>query len=72
MAANNLTPFELGDALNDEGNTVPAYGFSFEGMFIVDARLSECGQFAVEPAYYGLTEAQANELARLNARKEAR
>jgi hypothetical protein len=61
------TRFQPGEALADDGRYVPAFGFSFHDMFITDARLSECGRFAVAASYYGLTEAEADELAALNA-----
>lgn len=48
------------------------YTFEFEGDAIHDARASECGRFPCDPSYYGLTEAQADELAALNDAEAAR
>ena len=55
-----------GGALDVDGEEVPAYGYTRKGTFICNARVSECGRFDEKPSYYGLTEAQADELERLN------
>jgi hypothetical protein len=59
--------FELGTRLNDEGAQVPAYGFTHDGVFVTDPRVSDCGRFAVEPSHYGLTSHEAIRLDALNA-----
>lgn len=63
----SATKFKLGKAVNVEGRSVRAHGFEHDGMFIVNARLSPCGRFYAAPSEFGLTEAEATELARLNA-----
>ena len=38
-------------------------GFLYEGIWITDPTLSECGRFEVDPiTYYGLTQEQVAEL----------
>ena len=38
-------------------------GFEYDGIFITDASMSECGRFEVDPiTYYGLTEKELNEI----------
>ena len=41
----------------------PVWAYVINGMEIVDPYMSECGRFDVTPDYYGLTVAQAAELA---------
>jgi hypothetical protein len=62
--------FKLEEAMNTGGELVPAYGFTFKDMFIVNARISECGRFHAAPSAYGLTDVEADELARLNADRD--
>jgi hypothetical protein len=62
--------FQLGEALNVFGDNVEAYGISVNGMFIVNPYATECGRFACAPSTYGLTDAQALHLARLNAGRD--
>jgi hypothetical protein len=69
-AAPTCGKFELGQANNSEGDMVPAWGFDFNGMFIVNAKLEESGRFAVTPDHYGLTQEEADELERLNADRD--
>jgi len=54
-------------ALDIDGNEVHAFGVSNNGMFITNARLSECTRFAQAPSYYKLSEKAADTLTRLNA-----
>lgn len=63
---NTKGKFTLEEATNSTGDMVPAYGFDFNKFFIVNAKVSECGRFAVDPAYYGLTQAEVDELEALN------
>lgn len=56
-----------GTATNTHGEPVDAWGFEHDGMFIVNARVSSCGRFAVSPSEYGLTEADADRLKALNS-----
>jgi hypothetical protein len=58
--------FTLGSALDCNGRTVPAYGFTHEGHFIVNAFASPCGRFNADPVQYGLTTLEAHKLAELN------
>lgn len=58
--------FHLGSALNTAGESVPAFGFCHEGMFIANARISACGRFHAAPSEYGLTDEDAALLAVLN------
>lgn len=51
---------------NEDSEPVPAWGFEFDGIFIVNPNLSECSRFEVEPDYYGLTAAEADHLRNLN------
>ena len=38
-------------------------GFEYEGIWITDPMVSECGRFEVDPiTYYGLTQEQVEEL----------
>ena len=38
-------------------------GFEYEGIWITDPTVSECGRFEVDPiTYYGLTQEQVEEL----------
>lgn len=57
--------FTLGEGQNREGAMVPAWGFNFGDFFVVDAKASNRGP--EEPAYYGLTQEEVDELDRLNA-----
>jgi hypothetical protein len=58
--------FILGEALNKAGEMVPAWGFDFgHDGFIVDPSYYDEG-----PAYFDLTQAEADELARLNAGRD--
>lgn len=62
-----MSKFVKGEGLNTEtGEMVPMFGFEHDGMFIVDPDISECGRFEEMPSYYGLTEAEAQELRDLN------
>jgi hypothetical protein len=65
-----IDKFELSTAMNGEGEEVPAFGFSHNDMFIVNARVSECGRFHADPSVYGLTSAEADLLAQLNAGRD--
>ena len=39
------------------------YGFEWDGIWITDPTVSECGRFKVDPiTYYGLTEEEVEEL----------
>lgn len=58
--------FDLAEALDAWGNDVPAWGFTFDDQFIVNATVSPCGRFEVYPAYYGLSNEDASRLAALN------
>lgn len=50
----------------------PVFGFHFNGMFIYDPKLSECGRFSVDPVEcYGLTPERQSHLEQLNERLEA-
>lgn len=49
----------------------PVWGFEYNGFFIHDPRISECGRFPVSSDYYGLTEDEAQELERLNGASNA-
>lgn len=50
----------------------PVFGFHFNGMFIYDPKLSECGRFEVDPVEcYGLTPERQSHLEQLNERLEA-
>jgi len=62
-----MSKFIQGEALNVDGDLVPAWGLLHDGVFIVNARASACCRFHEFPELYGLTEAEADELARLNA-----
>lgn len=59
-------PFKKGEAINTVGVAVEAWGFDYDGMFIVNARISSCGRFHAAPSEYGLTNEQATLLAVLN------
>src|ERR1700691_3058331 len=61
-----MQKFKLEPSQDAEGSPVLMYGFSFAGFWITDARISECGRFQVNPEYYQLSEAEAQELDRLN------
>ena len=61
--------FKTGEAMNANGELVPAFGFEHNGMFIVNPYLSDCGRFTVDPSEYGLTADEARELAALNKGK---
>jgi hypothetical protein len=65
-----MQAFKLEEAMDTSGALVPAYGFTFNDMFIVNARVSECGRFHAAPSTYGLSDAEADELARLNAGRD--
>jgi hypothetical protein len=65
-----MQAFKLEEAMDTSGALVPAYGFTFNDQFIVNARVSECGRFHADPKAYGLTNAEADELARLNAGRD--
>lgn len=62
--------FTLSEALNHDGDFVPAWGFDFqndpEDIFITDATKGETGILDVDPAYYNLTQEEVDELTRLN------
>jgi hypothetical protein len=60
--------FYLGAVVDGEtGDEVPAYGFDFDGMFVVDARMGESGRFDVDPySHYGIPAKAADALAELN------
>jgi hypothetical protein len=42
------------------------YCASVGGMAVYNPYMSECGRFAVEPSYYGLTDEQAETLTQMN------
>ena len=43
------------------------YGFEWDGIWITDPTVSECGRFEVDPiTYYGLTQEQYNFLRKQN------
>lgn len=43
------------------------YGFEWDGIWITDPTVSECGRFEVDPiTYYGLTQEQYNLLRKQN------
>lgn len=44
----------------------PVIGFTYGDMFIFDPTISECGRFAIDPKYYGLTTEEADLLAQAN------
>jgi hypothetical protein len=48
-------------------NGEPVYCISSNGFVVYNPLVSECGRFAVEPSYYGLTAQQVKSLAHLNA-----
>lgn len=50
----------------DDGRSIPAWGFEFDGIFITDPYRSECSRFDVKPEYYGLTTSEAEHLNNLN------
>ena len=58
--------FMLGEGQNRTGDMVPAWGFDFGDCFIVDAKVSASGGTPEEPAHYGLTQEEVDELDRLN------
>lgn len=60
----------LGAAPNVDGIAVPAYGFEWQGMFIVNPRSSECGRFECSPRHYLRTEQEADTLRRMNAGRD--
>ena len=46
---------------------VTEYGFEWDGIWITDPTVSECGRFEVDPiTYYGLTQEQYNLLRKQN------
>jgi hypothetical protein len=47
-------------------NDEPVLAVLAHGYEIHNLRASECGRFAVEPSYYGYTNADADELAAAN------
>ena len=44
----------------------PVWAYVINDMEITDAYTSECGRFDVDPSYYGLTIAQADQLREAN------
>jgi hypothetical protein len=63
--------FIQGSALDTSGVETAAIGFLHDGVFIVNARLSDCGRFNVDPLNaYGVTESQADELKELNIKRD--
>jgi len=62
-----LMKFTFAQALNVHGELVPAWGFLHDDEFIVNARASVCGRFHAAPSEYGLSSAEADDLAALNA-----
>lgn len=58
--------FMLGEGQSTRGDMVPAWGFDFGDRFIVDAKVSASGGTPEEPAHYGLTQEEVDELDRLN------
>lgn len=62
--------FKLGEAMKGDGTMVAAWGFEWLGMFVVNARISDCGRFHAAASDYQLSEADADRLAMLNAGKD--
>jgi len=57
-----MTQFYLSTNCNNE----PVYCVSVNGVSVYNPNMSECGRFAVEPSYYGLTDLDVQALAYLN------
>lgn len=55
-----------GGAMTDDGHSIPAWGFEYDGIFITNPYSSECSRFEVTPDYYNLTVAEAEHLVNLN------
>ena len=66
----NTSRFTIGEALNTAGVMTSAWGFTHDGVFVVNAFASECGRFHQTPEFYGLTRAEALELAQMNEKRE--
>jgi hypothetical protein len=52
--------------LSINANAEPVYCVSKNGMSIYNPNVSECGRFAVDPSYYGLSSEEVKTLAHLN------